>query len=193
MSPTVDVPSLLERPGTAVASLDDAVTQAVPVVHTPAVPGRSLPRECLIFRLGDEEYGIDILRVQEIRSYEQPTRIAGAPGHIKGVINLRGVIVPIVDLRLQFGLPEARYDSITVVVVLNVRGKVVGAVVDSVSDVLELAAENIKPAPEFNASVPCEHILGVATTRQGDDERLLIVTDIEALMGGAELGLAAAA
>lgn len=183
--------SLLERTGTPMASLDDAVTQAVPVVNAPTMPGRSLPRECLIFRLGDEEYGFDILRVQEIRSYESPTRIAGAPSHVKGVINLRGVIVPIVDLRLQFGLPDARYDSITVVVVLNVRGKVVGAVVDSVSDVLELSADSIKPAPEFNGSVACEHILGVATTRQGDDERLLIVTDIETLMSGAELGLAA--
>ncbi len=191
MSYAVSDSSLLDRPGTPMAGFDDAVTQLVPVVHAPAAIGRSLPRECLIFRLGDEEYCIDILRVQEIRSYESPTRIAGAPSHIKGVINLRGVIVPIVDLRLQFGLPDARYDSITVVVVLNVRGKVVGAVVDSVSDVLELSADSIKPAPEFNGSVACEHILGVATTRQGDDERLLIVTDIETLMSGAELGLAA--
>jgi len=187
MSSVVAEPGLLERPGASVAAHHDAAVPPAPgaqVVHP-------LPRECLIFRLGDEEDGIDILRVQEIRSYEQPTRIAGAPAFIKGVINLRGVIVPIVDLRLQFGLPEARYDSITVVVVLNVRGKVVGAVVDSVSDVLELAAESIKPAPEFNSSVPCEHILGVATTRQGDEERLLIVTDIEALMSGVELGLSA--
>ena len=95
-------------------------------------------REYLTFRLDQEEYGIDILKVQEIRSYEQPTRIANAPDFIKGVVNLRGVIVPIVDLRLKLGCPSAEYNTFTVVVVLNVRGRVVGAVVDSVSDVLEL-------------------------------------------------------
>ena len=95
--------------------------------------------EFLTFRLGEEEYGIDILRVQEIRSYEQPTRIANAPAFIKGVVNLRGVIVPIVDLRLKLGCDTAEYNSFTVVIVLNVKGRVVGAVVDSVSDVLELA------------------------------------------------------
>jgi purine-binding chemotaxis protein CheW len=155
--------------------------------------GRSAPRECLIFRLGAEEYGIDILRVQEIRSYEQPTRIAGAPPFIKGVINLRGVIVPVVDLRLKFDLPEVRYDSLTVVVVLNVRGKVAGAVVDSVSDVMELAAEDIKPAPEFNGTASSEHILGIAPIGQGDGHRMLILADIEALMAESETGLLDAA
>jgi purine-binding chemotaxis protein CheW len=155
--------------------------------------GRSAPRECLIFRLGAEEYGIDILRVQEIRSYEQPTRIAGAPPFIKGVINLRGVIVPVVDLRLKFDLPEVRYDSLTVVVVLNVRGRVVGAVVDGVSDVLELAADDIKAAPEFNGSVSSDHILGIAAVRHGDGHRMLILTDIESLMAEADTGLIAAA
>ena len=103
--------------------------------------------EYLTFRLGGEEYGIDILRVQEIRSYEQPTRIANAPGYIKGVVNLRGVIVPIVDLRVRLGCAQAEYNHFTVVIVLNVKGRVVGAVVDSVSDVLELPAEAIRPAP----------------------------------------------
>jgi len=177
---------LVERPATS-SPPGAADLQLAP--PSESAQQTALPRECLIFRLGEEEYGIDILRVQEIRSYEQPTRIAGAPPAIKGVINLRGVIVPVVDLRLQFGLADPRYDSTTVVVVLSVRGKVVGAVVDSVSDVLELAADNIKPAPRFNASVPCEHILGVATTRQGDTERLLLVTDIEALMGATAVGL----
>jgi len=80
--------------------------------------------EYLTFKLGGEEYGIDILRVQEIRSYEQPTRIANAPGYLKGVVNLRGVIVPIVDLRVKFGLPDPAYDTFTVVIVLNVKGRV---------------------------------------------------------------------
>jgi purine-binding chemotaxis protein CheW len=95
--------------------------------------------EFLTFRLGGEEYGIDILRVQEIRSYEQPTRIANAPHFIKGVVNLRGVIVPIIDLRLKLGCDTAEYNAFTVVIVLNVKGRVVGAVVDSVSDVLHQA------------------------------------------------------
>jgi purine-binding chemotaxis protein CheW len=103
--------------------------------------------EFLTFRLGAEEYGIDILRVQEIRSYEQPTRIANSPDFIKGVVNLRGVIVPIIDLRLKLGCDTAEYNTFTVVVVLNVRGRVVGAVVDSVSDVLELGKDHIKPRP----------------------------------------------
>src|SRR5499427_10152371 len=106
------------------------------------------PQEFLTFRLGAEEYGIDILKVQEIRGYDQVTRIANAPGFIKGVVNLRGVIVPIIDLRIKFNLGEAKYDAFTVVIVLNVLERVVGVVVDSVSDVLALGADEIKPAPE---------------------------------------------
>jgi purine-binding chemotaxis protein CheW len=102
--------------------------------------------EFLTFRLGGEEYGIDILRVQEIRSYEEPTRIANAPSFIKGVVNLRGVIVPVVDLRIKLGCDKVEYNGFTVVIVLNVRGRVVGAVVDSVSDVLELAGDLSSPA-----------------------------------------------
>ena len=160
--------------------------------------------EFLTFRLGDEEYGIDILRVQEIRSYENPTRIANAPSFIKGVVNLRGVIVPIIDLRLKLGCEKVEYNGFTVVVVLNVRGRVVGAVVDSVSDVLELSRDNIKPAPELNSSVDASFITGIGTIRnsqgqgqaqgQGeganvDKERMLILMDIEALMSSAEMGL----
>src|SRR5262245_53933128 len=136
----------------------DMTTEAAPVTRRTAV--RAAPAdspaplehgphggEFLTFRLGAEEYGIDILRVQEIRSYEAPTRIANAPAFIKGVVNLRGVIVPIVDLRLKLGCESAEYNHFTVVIVLNVRGRVVGAVVDSVSDVLELNGEQIRPAP----------------------------------------------
>ena len=119
--------------------------------------------EFLTFRLGDEEYGIDILRVQEIRSYEQPTRIANAPAVIKGVVNLRGVIVPIIDLRVKLGCETVEYNSFTVVVVLNVRGRVVGAVVDSVSDVLQLGSDSIKPAPELSSSVDSAYITGIGT------------------------------
>ena len=149
--------------------------------------------EFLTFRLGAEEYGIDILRVQEIRSYEQPTRIANAPSFIKGVVNLRGVIVPIIDLRLKLGCDKAEYNDFTVVIVLNVKGRVIGAVVDSVSDVLELTRDNIKPAPELNSAVDSSFITGIGTVRQGngDDasERMLVLMDIEGLMSSAEMGL----
>jgi purine-binding chemotaxis protein CheW len=141
--------------------------------------------EFLTFRLGAEEYGIDILRVQEIRSYEQPTRIANAPSFIKGVVNLRGVIVPIVDLRLKLGCESAEYNSFTVVIVLNVKGRVVGAVVDSVSDVLELPRDSIKPAPEMSSAVDASFITGIGSV----NDRMLILMDIESLMASADMGL----
>ena len=141
--------------------------------------------EFLTFRLGAEEYGIDILRVQEIRSYEEPTRIANAPHFIKGVVNLRGVIVPVVDLRIKLGCEKVEYNGFTVVIVLNVHGRVVGAVVDSVSDVLELSQDLIKPAPEMNLSVDVGFITGIASV----GERMLILMDIEALMSSADMGL----
>ena len=153
----------------------------------------AMPKEFLTFRLGGEEYGIDILRVQEIRSYEAPTRIANAPHFIKGVVNLRGVIVPIIDLRLKLACENAEYTDFTVVIVLNVRGRVIGAVVDSVSDVLELTGDSIKPAPEMNSSIDAGYIMGIGCISTGDVERMLILTDIEALMGSAEMGLMPAA
>ncbi|MES2889936.1 MAG: chemotaxis protein CheW [Pseudomonadota bacterium] len=141
--------------------------------------------EFLTFRLGGEEYGIDILKVQEIRSYEHPTRIANAPAFIKGVVNLRGVIVPIVDLRLKLRSARAEYNSFTVVIVLSVQGRTVGAVVDSVSDVLELSQSVIKPAPAMNASVDTQYITGIGSL----NDRMLILMDIENLMSSAEMGL----
>lgn len=159
---------------------------------SPTVAARAvvaMPSEFLSFRLGGEEYGIDILRVQEIRSYEAPTRIANAPHFIKGVVNLRGVIVPIVDLRLKLGCESAEYTDFTVVIVLNVRRRVIGVVVDSVSDVLALDADSIKPAPEMTSSVDAAYIMGIGCVECGDAERMLILTDIEALICSAEMGL----
>ena len=151
-----------------------------PAAHAVAPNG-----EYLTFRLGAEEYGIDILRVQEIRSYEPPTRIASAPAFIKGVVNLRGVIVPIVDLRLKLGCHSADYNHFTVVIVLNVRGRVVGAVVDAVSDVLALAGEAIRPAPALHASFDTGFITGIGSVA----DRMLILIDIEALMASPDMGL----
>ena len=153
--------------------------------HEAARNAIALGGEFLTFRLGAEEYGIDILKVQEIRSYEQPTRIANAPAFIKGVVNLRGVIVPIVDLRLKLSCETAEYNSFTVVIVLNVKGRVVGAVVDSVSDVLALDKESIKPAPLMNSRVDMSFITGIANV----GERMLILMDIEALMSASDMGL----
>lgn len=145
-------------------------------------------REYLTFRLGQEEYGIDILKVQEIRGYETPTRIAQAPAFIKGVTNLRGTIVPIVDMRLRFACARADYDTFTVVIILNLRERVVGIVVDSVSDVMELAAENIRPAPDVDSAIDAACIRGLGSV--GD--RMLILLDIERLMSGVDMGLATA-
>jgi len=155
----------------------------------PSLAATGAPREYLSFKLGHEEYGIDILKVQEIRGYEQPTRIANAPHFIKGVVNLRGVIVPIVDMRLRFELPEVKYDAFTVVIILNIAHRTVGMVVDSVSDVLELPAGQIKPAPEFNGAIDASYITGLGTIKHGDDERMLILMDIEQMMTSADMGL----
>jgi purine-binding chemotaxis protein CheW len=144
-------------------------------------------REYLTFRLSQEEYGIDILKVQEIRGYEPPTRIANSPAFIKGVVNLRGTIVPIIDMRLKFNCSEAEYNSFTVVIILNLRNRIVGIVVDSVSDVLELPAESIKSAPDIESIIDAGCILGLGSV--GD--RMLILLDIERLMSGVDMGLVA--
>jgi len=146
-------------------------------------------REYLSFKLGAEEYGIDILKVQEIRGYENPTRIANAAHFIKGVVNLRGVIVPIVDMRLRFGLSDVQYNSFTVVIILNIANRTVGMVVDSVSDVLELGGDAIKPAPEFNGAIDAAYITGLGTIKTGEAERMLILMDIEQMMTAPDMGL----
>ncbi|MGI9134768.1 MAG: chemotaxis protein CheW, partial [Rhodoferax sp.] len=149
---------------------------------------RQASAQYLTLRLGSQEYAIDILRVQELRSYEQPTRMVNSPGFIKGVIDLRGVIVPIIDLRLKFGLNQVDYTDFTVVIILNVHGLVVGAVVDAVSDVMDLAPESIRPAPQFESDIDARFIVGLAH----EGERSLIVMNMDALFSNAELGIAAA-
>lgn len=141
------------------------------------------PIEVLCFRLGEEEYGVAILKVQEIRGQEAVTRIANAPDFIEGVINLRGIIVPIVDLRLRFGV-ALRTGQPRVVVILNI-GHVIGMVVDSVSDVVRLAPGEIRPAPEVGGLFDADCLLGLGTV----DDRMLILLDIDALMASGELGL----
>jgi len=146
-------------------------------------------REFLSFKLGPEEYGIDILKVQEIRGYEKPTRMAGVPDFIKGVVNLSGIIVPIVDLRIKFNLESVEYNEFTVVIIINVAGRVMGVVVDGVSDVIALSPEQIRPAPDFSAHLDTSYLIGLGTL----DSRMLILMDIERLMSGNEMGLMDAA
>jgi len=142
-------------------------------------------REFLTFRLGAEEYAIEILKVQEIRGWETPTAIANTPEFIKGVINLRGIIVPIVDLRLKFRLGQAQYDEFTVVIILSVARRVIGIVVDAVSDVITLLPAQMRPAPEFGAALDTRFITGLGTV----GERMLILTDIERLMTSRDMQL----
>lgn len=142
-------------------------------------------QEYLAFTLGREEYGIDILRVQEIRGYEPVTRIANSPDFIKGVVNLRGTIVPIVDLRIKFNLGEPTYDQFTVVIILNIAGRVVGIVVDSVSDVTTLTPGQIKPAPEIGTVFDADCLIGLGSI----NERMLILVDIDRLMTSPDMGL----
>jgi purine-binding chemotaxis protein CheW len=131
----------------------------------------------LTFKLGAEHYAIDILRVQEIRGYEAVTRIANAPESVKGVINLRGNIVPIIDMRIRFNLPLANYDSFTVVIIVNVGTRVVGMVVDGVSDVVSLSPEQIQPGPTM-AAIDQSCITGLGTLQ----DRMLILLDVQALL-----------
>lgn len=141
--------------------------------------------EALTFKLSNEEYGLSILKVQEIRGYDNVTRIANTPEFVKGVVNLRGIIVPIVDMRIRFNLGTAIYDEFTVVIILNVGNRIVGMVVDSVSDVVTLTPDQIKPAPEMGTMLDSHYLVGLGTIEQ----RMLILIDIDQLLSSAEMGL----
>lgn len=141
--------------------------------------------EFLAFTLGDEEYGIDIQKVQELRGYDTVTRIANSPEFIKGIVNLRGVIVPIIDMRIKFNLGTPVYDQFTVVIILNIGGRITGMVVDSVSDVITLTAAQVKPAPEMGDTLDTDYLIGLGAL----DDRMLILIDIDRLMSSAEMGL----
>ena len=146
---------------------------------------REATREILIFVLGKEEYGVDILKVQEIRGYEKVTPIPTAPAYLKGVVNLRGIIVPVIDLRVKFAMAEPKYDSLTVVIILRIAGRVIGMVVDGVSDVVRLAPNEVKPAPQLGSLVDSSYLAGLAV--QG--ERMILLLDIEKFLSSGELNL----
>ena len=161
--------------------------QATTSNPNPSTAAKAL--EFLAFTLGQEEYGIDIQKVQELRGYDTVTRIANAPEHIKGVVNLRGIIVPIIDMRIKFNLGTPTYDQFTVVIILNMASRVMGMVVDSVSDVITLSPEQIRPAPEMGSVLDTDYLIGLGTL----DERMLILVDIDKLMTSDEMGLIAEA
>ena len=123
--------------------------------------------------------------MQELRGYDAVTHIANAPEHIKGVVNLRGIIVPIIDMRIKFNLGAPMYDQFTVVIILNIASRVMGMVVDSVSDVITLTAEQIKPAPAMGSALDTDYLMGLGTI----EERMLILVDIDRLMSSSEIGL----
>ena len=150
---------------------------------------REATREVLVFVLGKEEYGVDILKVQEIRGYEKVTPIPSAPAYLKGVVNLRGIIVPVIDLRVKFGMADPAYDSFTVVVILRIAGRVIGVVVDGVSDVVRLAPSDVKPAPQLGGLVDASFLAGLAT----QNDRMVLLLDIEKLLSGGDMNLLAEA
>ena len=146
---------------------------------------REQTREVLVFVLGGEEYGVDILKVQEIRGYEKVTPIPSAPAYLKGVVNLRGIIVPVIDMRIKFGLADPRYDSFTVVIILRVGGRIIGVVVDAVSDVVQLAPSDVKAAPALGSVVDSGFLAGLATP----GGRMILLLEIEKFLSSGELNL----
>jgi purine-binding chemotaxis protein CheW len=154
-----------------------------------ASAAREQSREVLVFVLGGEEYAVDILKVQEIRGYEKVTPIPSAPAYLKGVVNLRGIIVPVIDMRIKFGLANPKYDSFTVVIILRVVGRVIGVVVDGVSDVVALGPNDVKAAPGLGSIVDSGFLAGLATI--GD--RMILMLEIERFLSSGELNLVAQA
>lgn len=140
-------------------------------------------RQMLTFALGGEEYAVDILKVQEIQRFVPITPVPHAPSHIKGVLNLRGALVPVVDLRDKFGMSTGAYDRFTVIVIVRVLGRSIGLVVDAVSDVLTLRPEDVGATPDLGTSVDTSFIAGLG--RSG--ERLIILLDIERVLASDSL------
>jgi purine-binding chemotaxis protein CheW len=155
----------------------------------PNQPNESLTKnaekEFLTFVLGSETYSLDVMTVKEIRGYQPVTKIANSPDFIKGVLNLRGDIVPILDLRIKFSVGEATYNEFTIVIMLNIDERVVGIVVDEVSDVIKVAAQDVKPPPEFGVVFDSSYLYGLTTIEQ----QMIILINIESLISSEELGL----
>jgi len=141
----------------------------------------------LTFMLAGEEYGVDILRVQEIKGWDKATPLPNTPDYVRGVMNLRGTIVPIIDLRMRFNLEQIPYGPTTVVIVLKVESegqdRIMGVVVDGVSDVYAVPAEELRPSPEFGGNVQVELVRGLAMV----DEKMVIILDIDKLLSADDI------
>ncbi len=140
-------------------------------------------RQYLTFQLGEEFYGVNILKVQEIKGYTNVTRIPNTPDYMKGVLNLRGTIVPIINLRMKFGMEQIEHTAFTVIVVVVVRERVMGMIVDAVSDVLTVGANDVKPSPSFGTKVNTSFIDGIATAQ----EHLVTLLDIDQVLTDHEM------
>ncbi len=137
----------------------------------------------LTFRLGQEEYGVEILKVQEIKGYSAITPIPNTPAYLKGVMNLRGTIIPVVDLRSKFAMQEAEYNQFTVIIVVTVGSRIMGLIVDAVSDVLNIPKADIQATPDFGGQVDVQYINGMAKA----GEKLVVLLDIDRVMGAADM------
>mgnify|MGYP001205208346 FL=1 len=150
---------------------------------TTITPGSATTtHQFLTFALGQEEYGVEILKIQEIKGFSAITPLPNAPAYVKGVLNLRGTIVPIVDLRKKFGMPEEAYTTFTVIVVVRVQGQVMGFIVDAVSDVLTVTGADIQPTPDLQGQVDTSFLTGLAKA----GEKLVILLDIDKVLTTAE-------
>ncbi|MGM0553336.1 MAG: chemotaxis protein CheW [Pseudomonadota bacterium] len=149
-------------------------------IQDPATAGDD---QYLTFILADEEYGVDILRVQEIKGWERPTPLPNTPDYIRGVINVRGMIVPIIDMRRRFGMEPLEYGPTTVVIMLRVvnedRDRVMGVVVDAVSEVYSIGGGDLQPAPDFSTRIGIDFVRGLATI----DDKMILMLDIDTLLG----------
>lgn len=145
--------------------------------HAPAA-ATAVPVQYLTVNLANEEYAIDILAVREIRGWTPVTRIPQAPPYVLGVLNLRGTIVPVLDLRLRFGLTREAYDATTVTVIVNVAGRLFGVVVDAVSDVLDVAADDVRPVPDMGTAVDTEYLKGLTAVA----DRMVLLLDVDKLL-----------
>jgi purine-binding chemotaxis protein CheW len=154
-------------------------------VVTEGMASAAAGRQFLTCMLGSEEFGFDLLKVQEIRGYTAVTPIPNSAPHVRGVMNLRGAVVPVIGLREKFGMPTVDYDKFTVIVVVSVGSKVIGLVVDAVSDVLSVEPGAIEPPPDLGSQLDTSYITGLAKTAS----RLLILVDLEQMLGSAQPGL----
>ena len=145
--------------------------------------GASDENQFVTFSIGEETYGVEVLRVQEIIGMTQITPVPNSVSFMKGVINLRGAVVPVVDMRVKFGMAERSYDAFTVIIIVEVKGRLIGMIVDTVSDVANIPVDTIQDTPHFTAKIETDFIKGIGQL----DSRLVIILDVERIMSADEM------